>query len=184
MLFLAAPMVTLTIMNAQPIISLIYSSEYAGSSAILATMIWSMFFAFLSSPFHRALDATARQKTLFLIILAGTAANILINIVYIPSYGAMASAWAAVAGQMAFLIIPAVHCIRSGLKPQISAKYMVTFFASTAAMVATAKMIAGYGFAASIIIPSITYLTVYTVSGQMREILRFKDYDSGQRRIE
>jgi O-antigen/teichoic acid export membrane protein len=122
MLAIGAPMLVLAALMAGDILGMFYSSQYGMSAAVFPIIVLSVFIAFLSSPFHRVLDATGGQKLVFRAILAGTLVNLFLNFWLIPHYGIIVAAASTVAGQTLFLIVPALECNRIGRWPHVGAR--------------------------------------------------------------
>ncbi len=77
----------------------VYGAGYAESGPILAAHIWSLVFVCLGLARGRWLVASHRTHLLLYTSLLGAGANVGLNLLLIPRYGAQGAAWAAVASQ-------------------------------------------------------------------------------------
>lgn len=175
MLFIGAPMVILATTLSKDIIGAIYPEAYQASSPLLPVLASSMFIAFISSPFHRALDATGRQKSLFKAVLAGTLLNVTLNMAFVPGHGIRVAAYAALAGQLIFLAAPAMECMRAGLRPSVGLKSLVSLAVSASAMMIVLLLTSDMGFIPRLLAGSLTYVTAYALMGGMDGLIRIGD---------
>ena len=84
---------------AKPVIGILYGSEYSPSINILQTAVWYTTFSYMGAVRDIWILATGRQKYLLIINLSGAAANVLLNAVLIPEFGATGAAIASVITQ-------------------------------------------------------------------------------------
>ncbi len=99
------------------LIAILGGSQYLPESAdILRVMIWYMPFGFINSVTQYVLIALDRQRYLTGAFVLGLAFNVVGNLVLIPRFGYMASAYVAVASELV-LLIPFYAGIRRYLAP-------------------------------------------------------------------
>jgi O-antigen/teichoic acid export membrane protein len=79
---------------AEPIITLIYGSQYHEAVAAFRVLIWLVPLALMSGHYHYALIAYNRQKLHFLSTACGAGLNVLLNLFLIPGHGFLGAAWA------------------------------------------------------------------------------------------
>ncbi|MCI0591208.1 MAG: flippase [Gammaproteobacteria bacterium] len=79
---------------AEPIITLIYGSQYNEAVAVFGALIWLIPLALMSGHFRYALIGYNKQGLEFLSSAYGACANILLNLLLIPSAGLVGAAWA------------------------------------------------------------------------------------------
>jgi O-antigen/teichoic acid export membrane protein len=79
---------------ARPIIGLLYPQGYSSSVAILQVLTIPLFFAFLSAPSSRALLTLHRERSAAVLVGIAMVINVAGNLLLIPRYGPLGSAWA------------------------------------------------------------------------------------------
>jgi O-antigen/teichoic acid export membrane protein len=84
---------------AEPVIRLIYGSQYQEGVGAFRVLVWLIPLALMSGHFRYVLIAYGRQKLEFLSGACGAALNILLNVFLIPSFGMIGAAWALVASE-------------------------------------------------------------------------------------
>lgn len=124
----------------EPIIKLIYGTQFLNVAPALGILIWSEIFAFLGVIHLNILISVGLQKLDFIFTLSGAVVNIILNIVLIPHYGIIGAAVATVISYgvgvplSCFLIKTRKYgraMVQSMLKPFIAAAIMgcFTYFA-------------------------------------------------------
>lgn len=88
---------------AKPIILVLFGSEYLESVIILQIYIWSSVGIFLNHATGQYLISENLLKIIFLVSLLGMVINIILNLIFIPMFGIIGSAWATF---ISYLIIP------------------------------------------------------------------------------
>jgi O-antigen/teichoic acid export membrane protein len=174
MLFIGVPMCAITFVRPEGIIGLLYSSEYGRAASVLPALVFAMFLGFLSSPFHRALDASGRQRTVFFAILIGTALSAAINVTMLGRAGILAAAYSAIIAQSVFLLVPAVACARWGLMPTIGIRYGAALLCASAVMIVAIQATAGLPTPHAMALSLATYCAAYALSGGLREIVQIR----------
>ncbi len=86
------PVALATTVLADAIVVLLYGEPYAPAAGPLAILMWSLFFSFTSMVTFDAVTAAGRQRVFFGISLFTTAANLALNFLLIPPYGARGAA--------------------------------------------------------------------------------------------
>lgn len=96
------------------IVRVAYGAEFAAAGPILAVHIWSSVFVFLGMARGQWLVNAGLQKFYLAATAAGAAANVALNLVFIPRWGGLGAAWATVisyglAAWLASYVHPAVR---------------------------------------------------------------------------
>ena len=81
---------------AAPMIELFYGKEYLPTASLLIVLIWSEVPIFFAAALGSALVAKGLQRYMPIGAAVGAAMNILLNLVWIPRYGALGASWATV----------------------------------------------------------------------------------------
>jgi len=94
---------------ALPGIQLLYGKEYLPTAALLIVLIWSEVPVFFGVAINSAIIAKGLQRYLPASTIVGAVANIALNLVLIPRYGALGASWATVVsyslgGMLMFLV--------------------------------------------------------------------------------
>ena len=84
---------------AKPIVYLLYGTEYIKSASILATAVWFVTFGYYGSVRNIWMLAEGKQKYLTGINITGAIANVVLNLILIPIWGAIGAAVASVITQ-------------------------------------------------------------------------------------
>lgn len=126
--FLVCPVVTLL---SGPLIRLLYGPRFAAAGPLLAVLIWSETASFFEIVIANVIVARGLQRYLPLATAAGAAVNVVLNLLWIPRFGAMGSAWAtnvsyAVGSALMFLAFSktrthALSGLRATLRPGLLA---------------------------------------------------------------
>jgi O-antigen/teichoic acid export membrane protein len=81
---------------AAPLIELFYGKQYLPTADLLIVLIWSEVPVFFGVVLGNALISKGLQKIMPISAAAGALANVALNLVLIPKYGALGSSWATV----------------------------------------------------------------------------------------
>jgi len=100
------------------VVDLLYGGEFAGAAAPLRILAFSGIVATLGTVWSSLAVAVGRQKVLPVVIGASTAANIVLNALWIPVHGAVGAAWATVLANVAPIVVAGllVRDLRPGLR--------------------------------------------------------------------
>jgi O-antigen/teichoic acid export membrane protein len=79
-----------------PAIELFYGKEYLPTASLLIVLIWSEVPIFFAAALGSALVAKGLQRYMPIGAAVGAAMNILLNLAWIPKYGALGASWATV----------------------------------------------------------------------------------------
>ena len=90
--------VAMTIL-AKPIVFVLYGTEYSKTAAILAVAVWYNTFGYYGSVRNIWILAEGKQKYLTAINVVGAFANVILNVILIPIWGAVGAALASVITQ-------------------------------------------------------------------------------------
>ncbi len=85
------------------IISILYGSKYAGSAIILSIYVWAGIGYSIGMAATNYLTAENHRVAIFMSALAGAISNVILNLVFIPRFGIMGSAYATL---ISYSIIP------------------------------------------------------------------------------
>ena len=85
---------------AKPIIRILYGTEYGASVAVLRIIVWFTTFSYLGAVRDIWILAEKKQNYLWIINLSGAMANIVLNGILIPTYGANGAAAASLITQI------------------------------------------------------------------------------------
>ncbi|MDO8571231.1 MAG: flippase, partial [bacterium] len=110
--FIALPMAVGIAVLAKPIVLTLYASAYLPTIGILQVLSLSVLFGFLIYPPGSVLAAVNRQKVNTVIYGIAAAINIGVNILFIPSLGALGSAIASALSN-AFIVVVSLFMTRS-----------------------------------------------------------------------
>lgn len=104
LMLVALPLVAGMVALAHPLIITFYKSQYMPSVPIMTILAWCLIPAFLDYPVGALLNASHKQniQTTFMGIIM--CMSIILNLIFIPRYGAIASACAAVIGNSTLFI--------------------------------------------------------------------------------
>jgi len=81
---------------AGPVIEMFYGKEYLSSAGLLIVLIWSEVPIFFAVALGSAMVAKGLQRYMPIGAAVGAVMNIVLNLVWIPKYGAMGASWATV----------------------------------------------------------------------------------------
>jgi O-antigen/teichoic acid export membrane protein len=84
---------------AQPLLTLVYGSQYLEAVPAFQVLIWLVPLALMSGNYRYALLAYGHQRLEFLTAAFGAGLNVLLNVLLIPSYGLLGAASALVASE-------------------------------------------------------------------------------------
>lgn len=95
------------------IIKVLFGSKYAGAGSVLSVYVWASIPVFLNIASTQYLIAENKTTVALLRTLAGSVANVALNIVLIPRYGGVGAAWASlISYTMTTVFIAAVPGLR------------------------------------------------------------------------
>jgi O-antigen/teichoic acid export membrane protein len=84
---------------ALPIIRIVYTATYDDSAEVLRVLYLSVPGLYAATVAMLLASSTMREKRAVLIMAAGVALNVALNLVVIPRYGALGAAWVTVVSQ-------------------------------------------------------------------------------------
>lgn len=96
MALVAAPLLVLFLAFADQVVNAVAGPDFAGAAQILRIVMVAVFFSYLCAVFLQALIALNRQVRLLQLWLLVLAANVVLNLVLIPPFGAVGAASALV----------------------------------------------------------------------------------------
>jgi O-antigen/teichoic acid export membrane protein len=140
----AIPMGVLISALSTELVALLGGSQYLPQAAdILRVMIWYMPFGFINSVTQYVLIALGQQRYLMRAFAIGLAFNVIANVVLITRVGFIASAWVAIASELA-LLIPFYIGVRRSLAPIPWVALLWKLAASAAPMVLLFWLLPGH----------------------------------------
>ena len=81
---------------AAPVIELFYGKQYLATSGLLTVLVWSEVPIFFAAALGSAMVAKGLQRYMPIGAAVGAVMNIVLNLLWIPKYGAMGASWATV----------------------------------------------------------------------------------------
>lgn len=96
------------------IVNLVFSAKYALAGEVLKYLVLSLVFVFLSFPVGAILNACNLQATQTAIVGVVMLINIVSNLLLIPEYGVMGSAYSAIIGNAALLMLGLIFVKKIG----------------------------------------------------------------------
>lgn len=109
--------------GAVPLIELVYGKPFAASAVVLPVIAWSLVFIIPESVQKAWALAEGHGRHLVYGRIAAAIVNVLLNIVWVPSFGVIGAAWATVIAYALAMILPVAftHTTRDGLRMQFAA---------------------------------------------------------------
>ncbi len=113
---------------AKPIVAILYGNNYMESVPVLQIVVWYIAFSYIGTVRNVWILAENKQKFLWIVNLCGALMNILLNVLFIPVWGACGAAFASVLTQfftnvvVGFLIKPIRknnELLLKGLNPRL-----------------------------------------------------------------
>lgn len=113
---------------ARLIVWILFGPEYLSAVPVLRILVWYIAFSYMGAVRNIWILAEGNQRYLWKINLAGAAANILLNALLIPRWGACGAAFASLATQffanfvLGFMIVPLRknnQLLLAGLHPMV-----------------------------------------------------------------
>ena len=98
------PMVLIMVMGSDQLATLVFGDAYDGSGPLLQILAVSQGLQAMSIVSTALVTMTDRHHGYAVVNLAAIAVNIVLNLTFIPQYGAIAAAWAAVASSAIILV--------------------------------------------------------------------------------
>ncbi|MBT5876938.1 MAG: flippase [Candidatus Latescibacteria bacterium] len=129
LVLLALPIAVGTSMLSEPIIRLLYSSEYIAGAPALGLLVWSVALHFLALPMIFFLSAVDRQVYATTAMGVGAAINVLLNVILIPKMGLVGASITTIASQLVLLaacfisikgMISVVQVMRFGVQSAVA----------------------------------------------------------------
>jgi PST family polysaccharide transporter len=161
-----------------PLTRIVFGAKYAASAPIFAALIWSEVAVFFGVVLKMALIARNLQRYLPIATVTGAATNIVLNLFWIPRYGALGATWAtnvsyAIAGIfMYFLFRPTRKLAWLGFRialPPFLLALVVAGVVSYAPLPSILKLVAG--------------ILLYAVGAWLTGIVRRSDIEMLRRLI-
>lgn len=121
------PVIAWLIILAGDIIHLLYGSGFSSSSKVLAILGYAMLFTIPATLFHSSFAALGKQKEFMIITLLVLAVKAILDVLLIPRYAEIGTAYATVATEFTMIILCLLTLIRSGIRMQVFMIYGKAF---------------------------------------------------------
>lgn len=102
---LALPIATGGFLLAQPICALVMGNKYAGAEHLLRWLMINLLSASAAVLFSSRLVPNNRERKYLFSVAAGAATNIVLNLIFIPKYGAIAAVFTTIGAQTAVALM-------------------------------------------------------------------------------
>ena len=103
-----AAIATVLVMARQPLMTLLFGHQFLAACPLLFLLAWAIPLDFLTSYLSNAYIAWGMEKKILLCTFLGAASNVVLNLIWIPTYGASAAAVNTLVSYMVLLISLAV----------------------------------------------------------------------------
>lgn len=90
---------------AKEIISIMAEDSYAGSAILIAPILFGQLFYGVNTLIGYAISFEKKSKYILLITTAGAMLNVILNLIFIPMYGALAAAYTTLASYMSMVVL-------------------------------------------------------------------------------
>lgn len=135
MLILGLPTAVGITVLAAPIISLLYGPKFMNASVVLQILIWNAFMVFINTNFSKILWAANHQKDVLKIVAIQAIAIVILNLIFILTFGAIGASIVMVVGEIiAFFIyynktkvVAPIHIHKYFLCPSLASIIMMLF---------------------------------------------------------
>ncbi|MBI1813701.1 MAG: flippase [Deltaproteobacteria bacterium] len=126
---LVLPIALLLTLERAQIIRVLYGAAYAEGATALALLAWWMFFSFTGAVYINLMVVNRQQRVMAVVSAAAVALNLLLNLLWIPRWGATGAAAATlVSGASSFVLFSVVPqtqailrvCCREAIRPLIA----------------------------------------------------------------
>jgi O-antigen/teichoic acid export membrane protein len=107
-----------TSLLADKMITVVFTSKFANSSAALVILAWAGFLMFMSSTCGVLLNATRRQKASMYITASMAAANVLLSLWFIPKLGYIGASYVTLISYLLGLVMMLVVIVRDFGRPE------------------------------------------------------------------
>ena len=94
------------------VIPLVFGPTFVLAAPVIRVLIWNIVFMCVNVPLVRYLMATGQERDVWQILVLSTTVNAAVNVVLIPSYGAMGAAFARLASSALFTAVVGVIALR------------------------------------------------------------------------
>ncbi len=160
MLYLALPMALIVTLLAQPIIQLIFGSEFSGSVIALQILIWASAIMYVTMVLGSAIITANRQMVSFKLTIVAVLLNIILNYIVIPTYSYIGASATTVATEAFGLLMGMFFLNRWGYKLDMSIMCLPPLFGLC---IAGAVAIVLIDMAINILIISMVVIVIYGV---------------------
>jgi O-antigen/teichoic acid export membrane protein len=165
LLILMVPICVGTTLLSDRIIYTIYGSSFSGSIPVLNILVWLLMFTVVTNIGFPLLTATHRERLNVYILGVSAISNIILNIILIPSYGAIGSSIAGLLTMGVFNSVFTLYFIRADIDFNQIVKPLIKIAISTAIMALTILLIPFNNIVLYIVAGAIVYFIALTLIG-------------------
>jgi O-antigen/teichoic acid export membrane protein len=176
--FVALGGLALTIAAAEPIIELLYGSEFTSGSTVLTILIAAFFPICIGNVAGNMVVAMDLQRRYIWLAALGLVLNVALNVVLIPAYGIEAAAWVTLATEVVVVSLSTVMVLRRiEMRLSLRRLALATVAATVAALAVYGLRQAGAGaivliLAMTALYPALLLALRALDTSQLRELLR------------
>ena len=122
-------------LHAELVVSVVLGPSYQGTEVVLLAIAPAILVNFLSSPIGDTLGSIGRQGSLSLACWSALTVNIGVNLILIPTYGALGAAFSTLISETLLLVILVTVAVRAGLRLDWNSVLCAPLCAATAVAV-------------------------------------------------
>ncbi len=162
---LALPIAVGGFILAVPLTQFVFGSQYSGSGVLFRWLMLTMITGPAASYCGAQLIPNGREKKYLVAVLAGAAANVVLNLFFIPRYGALAAAFTTAISQ-GIVAVMNYHSVKDLTRPPLMAAVAMSVPASClmAVSLVTMRILFPMHVMALVTLGALVYLGAYTLS--------------------
>lgn len=104
----------------RPIIDLIYNNQYSLASSSIQILIWTVSFLFINGAASILLNAISKERIVTKIYIVAAVFNIIVNLIFIPSFGYNGAAMATVLSEILITFLTLYYILKTDFKPDFT----------------------------------------------------------------
>ena len=104
----------------RPIIDLIYNNQYSLASSSIQILIWTVSFLFINGAASILLNAISKERIVTKIYIVAAVFNIIVNLIFIPSFGYDGAAMATVLSEILITFLTLYYILKTDFKPDFT----------------------------------------------------------------
>ena len=162
---LALPIAAGGFILAVPLTRFVFGSQYAGSGVLFRWLMLTILTAPAASYFGAQLIPNGREKKYLAAVLAGAAANVVLNLFFIPRYGALVAAFTTAFSQGVVALMN-YHFVKDLTRPPLLPAMAMSIPATVlmAISLVTAQVLFPVHILALLFLGALVYVSAYAVS--------------------